>query len=226
MAVEPGWEAFSARVMAAVDFEAAAAALVAGVLPCSSGERRVLRLAASIGAGVPVDLREALTGLDEANSGLVAAAVLHAAGRRDLLAAAGRPVSRPAAVTVTRHRDALEGQALRVLGRLRRHGGSGTAGGAARWQQADDPGGVDRRRPASGEDGCGPAATLGAVSDLLAACVLVSGLSARRASQQEQAARQSPCKEDDRAACPAQSAAGGGSGATLDDVSPSSASRT
>jgi hypothetical protein len=37
VAVEPGWEAFGARVMAAVDFEAAAAALVAGVLPCSSG---------------------------------------------------------------------------------------------------------------------------------------------------------------------------------------------
>jgi len=35
--VEPSWEVFSARVMATVDFEAAAAALVAGVLPCSSG---------------------------------------------------------------------------------------------------------------------------------------------------------------------------------------------
>jgi len=89
VAVEPAWEVFSARVMAAVDFEAAAAALVAGVLPCSSGEGRVLRLAASIAAGVPVDLREALTGLDGANSGLVAAAVLHAAGHRDLLAGRG-----------------------------------------------------------------------------------------------------------------------------------------
>jgi hypothetical protein len=88
VAVEPGWEVFSARVMA-VDFEAAAAALVAGVLPCSSGEGRVLRLAAGIAAGVPVDLREALTGLDEANSGLVAAAVLHTAGHRDLLAGRG-----------------------------------------------------------------------------------------------------------------------------------------
>jgi hypothetical protein len=76
-------------MMAAVEFEAAAAALVAGVLPCSSGEGRVLRLAASIAAGVPVDLRDALTGLDEANSGLVAAAVLHAAGHRDLLAGRG-----------------------------------------------------------------------------------------------------------------------------------------
>jgi hypothetical protein len=89
VAVDPGWEAFSARGMAAVDFEAAAAALVAGVLPCSSGEGRVLRLAASIAAGVPVDLREALTGLDEANSGLVATAVLHAAGHQDRLAGPG-----------------------------------------------------------------------------------------------------------------------------------------
>ncbi len=89
VAVEPGWEVFSARVMAAVDFEAAAAALVAGVLPCSSGEGRVLRLAASIAAGVPVDLREALTGLDEVDSVLVAAAVLHAAGHQDLLAGRG-----------------------------------------------------------------------------------------------------------------------------------------
>jgi hypothetical protein len=87
--VEPGWEVFSARVMATVDFEAAAGALAAGVLPCSSGEGRVLRLAASIAAGVPVDLRDALTGLDEANGGLVAAAVLHAAGHRDLLAGRG-----------------------------------------------------------------------------------------------------------------------------------------
>ena len=48
--------------MAAVDFEAAAAALEAGVLPCSAGEGQVLRLAASIADGVPVDLREAVTG--------------------------------------------------------------------------------------------------------------------------------------------------------------------
>ena len=79
----------SGQAMAAVDFEAAAAALEAGVLPCSSGEGQVLRLAASIAAGVPADLREILTGLDKANSGLAAAAVLHAAGHRDLLASRG-----------------------------------------------------------------------------------------------------------------------------------------
>jgi hypothetical protein len=86
VAVESGWEVFSGREMAAVDFAAAASALEAGVLPCSGGEGRVLRIAASIAEGVPVDLREAVTGLDEDNAVLAAAAVLRAAGHRDLRA--------------------------------------------------------------------------------------------------------------------------------------------
>ena len=88
IAVESGQEVFSGREIAAVDFVAAAGALEAGVLPCSGGEGRVLRIAASIAAGVPVDLREAVTGLDENNAVLAAAAVLHAAGHRDLRVAA------------------------------------------------------------------------------------------------------------------------------------------
>jgi hypothetical protein len=68
--------------MAAVDWPAAVAALQAGDLPCSGGEHRILRLAASLAAGIPVDLREALTGLDQTNTELVAAAVRHAAGHR------------------------------------------------------------------------------------------------------------------------------------------------
>ena len=84
IAVEFGRGITSGAVMAAVDFEAAAGALEAGALPCSGGEGRVLRIAASIAAGVPVDLREAVTGLDEDNAVLAAAAVLHAAGSRDL----------------------------------------------------------------------------------------------------------------------------------------------
>jgi hypothetical protein len=87
--VEFGRGITDGAVMAAVDWEAAVGVLAAGGLPCSGGESRVLRLAASIAGGVPVDLREALTGLDEANSVLVAAAVLHAAGHRDLLAGRG-----------------------------------------------------------------------------------------------------------------------------------------
>jgi hypothetical protein len=84
VAVEPGWQVFGGQALAAVDFEAAATALEAGELPCSSGEGRVLRLAASFAAGVLVDLREVLTGLDEASSGLAAAAVLHATGHQNL----------------------------------------------------------------------------------------------------------------------------------------------
>ena len=92
IAVEFGQGITSGAVMAAVDCEAAARALGAGMLPCSGGEGRVLRIAASIAAGVPVDLREAVTGLEENNAALAAAAVLHAAGCRDLrLAAEGGP---------------------------------------------------------------------------------------------------------------------------------------
>ena len=74
--------------MASVDFEAAARALEVGALPCSGGEGRVVRIAASIAGGVPVDLGEAVTGLDENIAVLAAAAVLHAAGYRDLRMAA------------------------------------------------------------------------------------------------------------------------------------------
>jgi hypothetical protein len=84
IAVEFGQGITGGAVLAAVDFGAAAGALEAGALPCSGGEGRVLRIAASIAAGVPVDLREAVTGLDEDNAVLAAAAVLHAAGCRDL----------------------------------------------------------------------------------------------------------------------------------------------
>ena len=68
--------------MAAVDFAAAADALESGALPCSGGEKGMLRFAASIAAGFPVDLQEALSGLDGVNAVLVADAVLHAAGAR------------------------------------------------------------------------------------------------------------------------------------------------
>ena len=67
---------------AAVDWDAAVTALESGGLPCSSGERRMLRLAASIAGGIPVDLGEALTGLDRAGITAAASAVLHAAGHR------------------------------------------------------------------------------------------------------------------------------------------------
>jgi 8-oxo-dGTP diphosphatase len=68
--------------LADIDWPAAITALDAGLLPCSGGEGRILRLAASIADGILVDLRNALTGLDSRNAHLVSQAVLHASGHR------------------------------------------------------------------------------------------------------------------------------------------------
>src|SRR2546423_7505031 len=110
-------------------------------------------------------------------------------------------------VTVTRRKDPLDGQRVRVLGRLRRHGVAELL--------VVVPDGSKRMIPQSWTDaqpaGCDVTATLAGLGDLLAICVLVAALSG---SRQEQAARQSPCKEDNHAACPAQSATGAGSGAS------------
>jgi hypothetical protein len=79
--------------LAWVDWHAAADAVETGQLPCSAGEGRVLLIAASLATGVPVDLGDAVTGLDAVNSGLVARAVLAASGHRaaaEGLAGAGR----------------------------------------------------------------------------------------------------------------------------------------
>jgi hypothetical protein len=65
-----------------VDWSAVVAALKAGRLVCSGGERQVLLLAVSLAEGVPVDLRDALVGLDQATMVLVAEVVLLAAGHR------------------------------------------------------------------------------------------------------------------------------------------------
>jgi hypothetical protein len=74
-----------ASARAFVDWEAAIAALNAGRLTCSGGERRILAIAASMAGGVPVDLQDALTGLDASNLGLVAEAVRHSAGSRTVV---------------------------------------------------------------------------------------------------------------------------------------------
>ena len=65
-----------------IDWADAITALDAGQLPCSGGEGRILRLAPSIAGGTPVDLRDALTGLDHRNVELLVQAVRHANGRR------------------------------------------------------------------------------------------------------------------------------------------------
>lgn len=68
--------------MAHIDRAGAIAALDTGRLPCSGGEGHILRLTASLADGIPVNLGDAVTGLDHTNIDLVVQALLHAAGRR------------------------------------------------------------------------------------------------------------------------------------------------
>jgi hypothetical protein len=68
--------------MAAIDWDAAITALHAGELPCSGGERRILLLSASLADGIPVDLQDAVTGLDHRNTARLVNAIRHASGKR------------------------------------------------------------------------------------------------------------------------------------------------
>jgi hypothetical protein len=65
-----------------IDWEAVAGALDHGQLPASSGERAVLRIAASLAAGTPVSLCDTVTSLDQRNLALVTTAIRHTAGYR------------------------------------------------------------------------------------------------------------------------------------------------
>ena len=69
-------------VTAAIDWEAAITALDAGELPSSAGEKRMLRLAASLADQATVSLGDAITGIDGHNVGLLIKSVRHASGRR------------------------------------------------------------------------------------------------------------------------------------------------
>jgi hypothetical protein len=75
--VEPG-----GAPMAMLDWSGALEALDRRELACSSSEGQVLALAASLAAGIAVDLQDALCGLDLANTMLLATAVVHATGHR------------------------------------------------------------------------------------------------------------------------------------------------
>jgi hypothetical protein len=68
--------------MAAVDWDTAIAALNGGEIPCSGGEQHILRLSASLGAGIPANLRDAVTGLDDLNIQRLLTAIKHGAGKR------------------------------------------------------------------------------------------------------------------------------------------------
>jgi hypothetical protein len=70
----------SGHLTAVIDWPAAIAALGSS-LPCSGGEQRMLKVTASMADGIPVDLRDTLTGLDDSNIQLLITAVRRAAGK-------------------------------------------------------------------------------------------------------------------------------------------------
>jgi hypothetical protein len=123
-------------------------------------------------------------------------------------------------VVITRRRHPLEGLALRVLGQMRRHGRLELLLVLPDGSKSLIPAVWTDLCGADGEMGEDVAATLGSLADLLVACAVVAALSGRE--PQGQAARQSPSKEDSRAACAAESAAGPGSGATPRSSRPAS----
>ena len=68
--------------MAWIDWDAVTGALDGGRLPASGGERRIVRIAASLAIGYPVSLRDSIPGLDPRNLELVTTAVRRAAGQQ------------------------------------------------------------------------------------------------------------------------------------------------
>ena len=118
---------------------------------------------------------------------------------------------------MTRPRHPLAGRRLQVIGAMRKLGrdellvvlpdGSKTLLPAA-W--------TDRCAMTAGEgqESVRETPVLATPADLLHAWELACGLRARADAALEQAARKSPCKEDDRAACPAEFDAGTDPGAT------------
>lgn len=77
--IHPG--ADLAQPAATVDWPAAVTALRTS-LTCSGGEQRMLRITASLADGIPVDLRDTITGIDDHNVQLLIAAIRHASGKR------------------------------------------------------------------------------------------------------------------------------------------------
>ena len=69
----------SGQPTAVIDWPAAIAALGSG-LACSGGEQRMLKITASLAGGIPVDLRDTLTGLDDRNIQLLLNAIRRASG--------------------------------------------------------------------------------------------------------------------------------------------------
>jgi len=118
----------------------------------------------------------------------------------------------PELVRVVRPGHPLHGLDLPVWRRLRLRG--------VAMLELVLPDGSKKRIPASWTgDGTSPQPPAGGVAaaagDLLRVLQLMSGIPPTSAVLAEQAARQPPAEEDNRAACTAESAAGPGSGATI-----------
>jgi len=127
----------------------------------------------------------------------------------------------PETVRVARPGHPLHGLDLPVWGRLRLRG--------VAMVVLVLPDGSKERIPAAwvgeggGEDPAAP--VVAAAADLLRLLRVISGVPATAGNRAEQAARQSPGKEDDRAACTTESAAGPGSGATIAAGQPAALAR-
>jgi hypothetical protein len=65
--------------MAVIDWPAVVTAQGTS-LPCSGGEQRMLKITASLSDGIPVGLRDTLTGLDDRNIQLLIAAIRRTSG--------------------------------------------------------------------------------------------------------------------------------------------------
>ncbi|WP_174546405.1 hypothetical protein [Nocardiopsis dassonvillei] len=80
--MEPLFDA-DGQSLTVIDWDRAAAALAKGRMPASSSAVAVLRIALSLAVGKPVDLCDAMTGLDATNTAAVAVAVVTAAQAED-----------------------------------------------------------------------------------------------------------------------------------------------
>jgi hypothetical protein len=79
--ITAGSSIYSGEPVAVIRWRAAVHALDTGLLPCSSSEQAMLRIAASLGdPAIPVHLRSVLGGLDRRNITLVTAAITTASG--------------------------------------------------------------------------------------------------------------------------------------------------
>jgi hypothetical protein len=93
-----------------VDWQGAVDGLDGGGLAGTGSEGAVLRIAASLGGGLPVSLRAVLGGLDHVNIGLVAEALLRANGTTAATVSVPAPAARPPGVRVAGRGEGRSGR--------------------------------------------------------------------------------------------------------------------